>query len=471
MSQSAENRKIPPWLTRELTKAKQANCDFEDCGLLEPGVETAWDEMAGKVTGDRVRVWPVGTVNCHELRYCILRPLKTSLTSEPRSNAISLATLFLPHSEATLGVGFDGDMGPRRVHEGAVASVMDTALGFCSSHHGQGGPTLALKLAFHQPLLYTSGASAVMFDAFVDRVDGKKVHLSGHVRDEQGEILVTAQALWRNFLQEGKNVTGTKNVNDDQKLHNKDSVRKNNAQARLQFWRHQLTRIVKAKPIPTYIINASIAHEGRVKDVFQPVDWVTALSERCVDDTQAVMVAGNSGMDKKIPHYVRSSGKLRVRYFWPNSEISENKHTGTVPRKFFSCVQFTEWCQGPPGNVQGGAIFSGHADACEAALLVRARELLQVDDDRYSGGARLVSVLVNYRAFTPLDTTYRFEVSVAPENSSSSSAADVVQLISKCFSPAAGTADEILHSDATIALSFSPFLATTATRLPDKSFL
>ncbi|MDP1570301.1 MAG: PaaI family thioesterase [Vicinamibacterales bacterium] len=94
-------------------------------------------------------------------------------------------------ARAWFGPGAEGP--PRHAHGGAVAAVLDEAMGACCWAAGHQAVAARLGVDFLEgvPL----GTDAVV-EAWIDRIDGRKVHTRATLRHETGETLATADGLF-----------------------------------------------------------------------------------------------------------------------------------------------------------------------------------------------------------------------------------------------------------------------------------
>jgi acyl-coenzyme A thioesterase PaaI-like protein len=81
---------------------------------------------------------------------------------------------------------------PGCVHGAVLAACFDQVFVIAAMATGTGGPTAELNLRFRRP---TPLRVPVTFEAWVDRVDGRKIHTRGEVRHD-GEVCVEARGLF-----------------------------------------------------------------------------------------------------------------------------------------------------------------------------------------------------------------------------------------------------------------------------------
>jgi acyl-coenzyme A thioesterase PaaI-like protein len=88
---------------------------------------------------------------------------------------------------------------PGCVHGAVLAACFDQVFVLATMETGQGGPTVRLELDFRRP---TPLRRPVTFEAWVDRVDGRKIHTRGHVLHD-GEVCVEARGTFISLDREG----------------------------------------------------------------------------------------------------------------------------------------------------------------------------------------------------------------------------------------------------------------------------
>lgn len=82
---------------------------------------------------------------------------------------------------------------PGHAHGGAMAAVLDDAIGKVGWLNGHRVVAANLSVQFRR--LLPLGTDARL-EAFVDRVDGRKVYTKGRLTDDAGEIFAEAEALF-----------------------------------------------------------------------------------------------------------------------------------------------------------------------------------------------------------------------------------------------------------------------------------
>jgi hypothetical protein len=149
---------LPDWMSHTIQRARAHSSRVVDSRLLSP----TWhrDKLLEESTKDRIRYWVSGSLAAHEMQGCRLDPT-------PPNNSISLVGRFLPWSQGTRG----------GVHEGAIASLMDSVLGSCAFANGSGGPTLSLELKYEKSIPYSTNGhpsslsvADALFRAQIDEV-------------------------------------------------------------------------------------------------------------------------------------------------------------------------------------------------------------------------------------------------------------------------------------------------------------
>lgn len=81
---------------------------------------------------------------------------------------------------------------PGHAHGGAVSAVMDEALG--ASAWADGHPVVVARLSVDFRTMVPLGTDAT-FEAWVERVEGRKVHTRGRLLSPDGRVLAEGQAL------------------------------------------------------------------------------------------------------------------------------------------------------------------------------------------------------------------------------------------------------------------------------------
>ena len=94
-------------------------------------------------------------------------------------------TRFVAKREHT---GYDGT-----VHGGIVTALLDETMGWAIFHQGIWGVTARLEVAFRKPFAV---GQAVVVTGEVTRQTHRSVETHGEVRDEAGEVLAEADALF-----------------------------------------------------------------------------------------------------------------------------------------------------------------------------------------------------------------------------------------------------------------------------------
>lgn len=390
---------IPEWVAKYVERAAARGCHVADVRLLSSDACDGgiYQRLLRKITGERIRYWTYGTNASHEYAHVKLIP-------RPADRTTSVVGKFLADSSNRFAC----------VHEGALASLMDSALGTCAFTNECGGPTLYLEFFFRRPLPLDAHAAFALFTTRILRVEERKTLLSGEITDGRGNVLVDCNGLWRNY---------------GVRFSNADSERAELA----------LRKAAEHFGKPNYPINDKIAARGHHEHLWDDVDWVTELASQhgVAEDTARVHHHMDCTATPPLADYIRNSGKVRTRYFFDS-----------LRRVFVASIQFSGWCQGPIGMVQGGAIFSGHVDACDAALLARSADFgVRVDPAH----TRLLYVKVDYRSFTPLDRTYLYEVRLTQDPSRP----NIVKAASRCVTPATESVDAKLHSEAQLEFSMA----------------
>jgi acyl-coenzyme A thioesterase PaaI-like protein len=81
---------------------------------------------------------------------------------------------------------------PGHVHGGVLALVLDQLFGESAAAVGSPGMTGRLSLAYRRP----TPLGEVSMEAWLDRVDGVKTYIKGHLKDAAGNVTVEAEGLF-----------------------------------------------------------------------------------------------------------------------------------------------------------------------------------------------------------------------------------------------------------------------------------
>jgi hypothetical protein len=195
--------------------------------------------------------------------------------------------------------------------------------GTCCFRNTSGGPTLALEIMFHSVLNYCdSNYALAKFSASIEKFDGKKTYVCGGISDGE-KVIASARGLWRNMGWQS----------DEQE----------NEVAQAEKLKSFFRSMIETKPPPQLPISDQVAIDGRSRHMAPTIDLAEFMERETLESVTS-RVFRISGQPQ-VPHYIRASGKIRLEYFWSSREM-----------KFQSIVQFSGWCQGPPGMVHGGAV-------------------------------------------------------------------------------------------------------------------
>ncbi|WP_182359611.1 PaaI family thioesterase [Tomitella gaofuii] len=93
--------------------------------------------------------------------------------------------------EVTMTIPYQGP--PTCVHGGVSALLLDHTLGVANSWAGRDGMTAQLTLRYHQP---TPLFRTLTVSARQERAEGRKIWTVGEIRDEAGELCVSAEGLF-----------------------------------------------------------------------------------------------------------------------------------------------------------------------------------------------------------------------------------------------------------------------------------
>jgi acyl-coenzyme A thioesterase PaaI-like protein len=92
---------------------------------------------------------------------------------------------------ARFGAPYEGP--PGCVHGGFIAASFDDVLGIAQSLSGNNGMTGTLTIRYRRP---TPLHEDVVFEARLDRVEGRKIYTSGVLRGADGELRAEAEAIF-----------------------------------------------------------------------------------------------------------------------------------------------------------------------------------------------------------------------------------------------------------------------------------
>jgi acyl-coenzyme A thioesterase PaaI-like protein len=94
----------------------------------------------------------------------------------------------------TFGEAYEGP--PDSVHGGIIASSYDQMLAFACMAHDAGGPTATLTVQFRKP---TPLRVPLRFEAWIDRIEGRKVFARGTCHTPDGEVVSESEGLFVRF--------------------------------------------------------------------------------------------------------------------------------------------------------------------------------------------------------------------------------------------------------------------------------
>jgi acyl-coenzyme A thioesterase PaaI-like protein len=108
------------------------------------------------------------------------------------------------HAKLRLEARHEG--APGFAHGGAVATALDDTIGTLLVVLRRPAVTARLEVNYRRPVFVDCGYS---IEAWIDRIEGRKLHLAASMRDEAGEIVADANALFLevaldHFLQGGR---------------------------------------------------------------------------------------------------------------------------------------------------------------------------------------------------------------------------------------------------------------------------
>jgi acyl-coenzyme A thioesterase PaaI-like protein len=95
------------------------------------------------------------------------------------------------HSDLHLDQRHEG--APGFVHGGAVATALDDTIGTLLMVLRRPAVTARLEVDYRKPVLIDADYTV---ESWIERIDGRKLHLAGIIRDTGGETVAEAQALF-----------------------------------------------------------------------------------------------------------------------------------------------------------------------------------------------------------------------------------------------------------------------------------
>ena len=95
---------------------------------------------------------------------------------------------------------------PGHAHGGSMAAVLDDAIGkigWLSGHR-----VVAASITVHFRRMLPLGTDATL-EAWIDRIDGRKVHTRGRLYDDEGKTFAEAEGLFIELSEEAETKLGT----------------------------------------------------------------------------------------------------------------------------------------------------------------------------------------------------------------------------------------------------------------------
>jgi len=259
---------------------------------------------------------------------------------------------------------------PVSVHGGAIATMFDTHLGQTNMLNLTPGMTGSLTVHYRKRVPLTQ-CTVVALEARVDRMEGRKIFLSGEMIDgSNGTILATCTGLWirRREQQLGSDSSSkstTKILELIQEINSKPSI---------------LQRLRSSQIVPCR------TNTGHHLILSKNSGWI-------LDNARSKMPQSGP----KLLKYMSDSNRLTIDYVW-NSNL----------KQFIAVFAFSRQCMGPPCMTQGGCLFACLDQAITSFLYTRA-----ASDLGAKGGLCLTSKMtVNYRVPVPLESEYVVVVSM-----------------------------------------------------------
>ena len=231
------------------------------------------------------------------------------------------------------------------------------------------GMTGSLSVRYRKRVpLKSEGATVVALEARVDRMEGRKIYLSGEMIDgSNGAVLATSTGLWiRRKASSSTSKSTVQLLELIQEINSKPDIL-------------QTLRSSGIAPCRTNTAHALVMKRKNS-------GWI-------LDNARAKMPKSAP----KISKYISDSGRLAVDNLWnPSLE------------KFITVFAFSEQCMGPPCMTQGGCLFASLDQSITSFLYTRA-----ASDLGAKGGLSLTSnMTVNYRVPVPLGSEYVIVVSL-----------------------------------------------------------
>ena len=219
--------------------------------------------------------------------------------------------------------------------------------------------------------LQSECATVVALEARVERMEGRKIYLSGEMIDgSTGTVLATSTGLWIR-----RKVAPTDASSSKKTVQLLELIQEINSKPNI------LQTLLSSEIAPC---RTNTAHSLIV--VRKTSGWI-------LDNARARMPPSAP----KISKYMSDSDRLVIDYLW-------NPRLG----QFVAVVAFSEQCMGPPCMTQGGCLFACLDQSITSFLYTRA-----ASDLGAKGGLSLTSTMtVNYRVPVPLGSEYVIVVSI-----------------------------------------------------------
>lgn len=161
---------------KELGVAAEAACRFAESLKAHPQRRRQWGFAESANSGD------VGAFFDQSPLIGLSNPLSPPMKLEEVDGRIRGSVVF--------GAAYEGP--PGHVHGGFVAAAFDEVLGFAQSLTGNPGMTGGLTVRYRRP---TPLRVELLFDAGVDRIEGRKIFTSGRL-SAAGEVTAEAEAVF-----------------------------------------------------------------------------------------------------------------------------------------------------------------------------------------------------------------------------------------------------------------------------------
>jgi acyl-coenzyme A thioesterase PaaI-like protein len=177
-----ERRSLGASVRRLLDAVVTTGASASELGRAAAAIDEVSDGLAAAVRPDMSGELDVSARGDLSLVGGLAHPAAPQLTLD--------ATTGVARGEVVIGPVFQG--GPGLVHGGVIALLVDHAMGFVANRAFEPAMTVWLGLRYRRP---TPLAIPLAVAARLDRVDGRKLHLSASI-SVNGEVTVEAEAVF-----------------------------------------------------------------------------------------------------------------------------------------------------------------------------------------------------------------------------------------------------------------------------------